>query len=92
MLSKLFYNCLFALVIIEVTNTLKVYSENNNNSLINKFCVATLKSKINIKHKKNFHEISHYSCECFFKRYKSGSSIKDSRNYCRDKTAEKYNL
>ena len=64
----------------------------SKNSLINKFCIATLKSKLNIKNKKNINEISDFTCECFLKKYKSGSSIKISRLYCKNLAAEKYNL
>ncbi len=62
------------------------------NSLINKFCIATLKSKLDIKNKQNINEISNFTCECFFKKYNSGNSLKSSRVYCRDKATEKYNL
>ena len=62
------------------------------NSLINKFCIATLKSKLDIKEKENSNEISNFTCECFFKKYNSGNSLKTSRAYCRDKASEKYNL
>ncbi len=62
------------------------------NSLINKFCIATLKSKLDIKNKQNLNEISNFTCECFFKKYNSGNSLKSSRVYCRDKATEKYNL
>ena len=62
------------------------------NSLINKFCVATLKSKLDIKNKQNLNEISDFTCECFFEKYNSGNSLKSSRVYCRDKASEKYNL
>ena len=62
------------------------------NSLINKFCIATLKSKLDIKNKQNINEISDFTCECFFKKYTSGNSLKSSRAYCRDKASEKYNL
>ena len=62
------------------------------NSLINKFCIATLKSKLDIKNKQNLNEISDFTCECFSKKYNSGNSIKTSRVYCRDKASEKYNL
>ena len=62
------------------------------NSLINKFCIATLKSKLDIKNKQNLNEISDFTCECFFKKYNSGNSLKSSRAYCRDKASEKYNL
>ena len=61
-------------------------------SLINKFCIATLKSKLNIKNKQNLNEISDFTCECFFKKYSSGNSLKSSRAYCRDRASEKYNL
>ena len=62
------------------------------NSLINKFCIATLKSKLNSKNKKNINEISEFTCDCFFKKYNSGNSLKSSRIYCKDKASEKYNL
>ena len=62
------------------------------NSLINKFCIATLKSKLGKNNKQNSNEISHFTCECFFKKYNSGNSLKSSRAYCRDKASEKYNL
>ena len=62
------------------------------NSLINKFCIASLKSKTDLKDKQNRIEISNFSCDCFFKKYNSGNSIKSSRIYCRDKASEKYNL
>ena len=62
------------------------------NSLINKFCIATLKSKLDIKNKQNLNEISDFTCDCFFKKYNSGSSLKSSRVYCREKASEKYNL
>tara|TARA_Y100001968_G_C18939216_1_gene517893 strand:+ start:123 stop:356 length:234 start_codon:yes stop_codon:yes gene_type:complete len=62
------------------------------NSLINKFCIATLKSKLDLKDNQNRNEISNFTCDCFFKKYNSGNSIKSSRIYCRDKATEKYNL
>ena len=64
----------------------------SKNSLINKFCVATLKSKLDSKNKQNLNEISDYTCQCFLKKYSSGNSLKSSRDYCRDKATEKYNL
>ena len=65
---------------------------NTKNSLINKFCIATLKTKLDIKNKQNLNEISDFTCECFFKKYNSGNSLKSSRAYCKDKASEKYNL
>ena len=65
---------------------------NTKNGLINKFCIATLKSKIDLENKQNLDEISNFTCECFFKKYTSGNSLKSSRVYCRDKASEKYNL
>ena len=64
----------------------------HKNGLINKFCIASLKSKINFKDKLKSREISNYTCECFLKKYESGYSIKKARIYCRNKAAEKYNL
>ena len=65
---------------------------NTKNSLITKFCIATLKSKLNIKNKQNLNEISDFTCECFFKKYNSGNSLKSARSYCKEKASEKYNL
>ncbi len=62
------------------------------NNLINKFCIASLKSKLDIKEKQNRNEISNFTCDCFFKKFNSGSSIKNSRIYCREKASKKYNL
>ncbi len=62
------------------------------NSLVNKFCIATLKSKLDLKNKQNLNEISDFTCECFLKKYNSGNSLKSSRAYCREKASEKYNL
>ena len=64
----------------------------HKNGLINKFCIASLKSKINFKDKLKSREISNYTCECFLEKYDSGYSIKRARIYCRDKSTEKYNL
>ena len=72
--------------------SINLAAQERKNSLINKFCIATLKSKLNIKHKKNINEISDFTCDCFFKKYNSGNSLKSSRIYCRDKASEKYNL
>ena len=65
---------------------------NTKNNIINRFCMATLKSKLNLKNRKNSNEISNFTCECFFKKYNSGNSLKNSRVYCREKASEKYNL
>tara|TARA_Y100001968_G_C19040106_1_gene564073 strand:- start:339 stop:596 length:258 start_codon:yes stop_codon:yes gene_type:complete len=85
---------MITLFILEIIEPLEAQINRNNpkNSLINRFCMATLKSKIDIRRKENFDEISHFTCECFFKKYKSGSSIKNSRIYCKDKASEKYDL
>ena len=74
-----------------MSNLLKIQAEHRN-TLINKFCIASLKSKLNLKDKKKIDEISHFTCECFLKNFNSGNSIKDSRLYCKNKTAEKYKL
>ena len=85
---------MITLLILDICNTLEAQEEEiiTKDSLINKFCVATLKSKLEIKNKEYFNEISDFTCQCFFKKYNSGNSIKRSRIYCKNKTAEKYNL
>ena len=64
----------------------------HKNTLINKFCLATLRAKLKSKDKDMIEKISHYSCECFSREYQSGSSIKDARYYCKNKTSEQFNL
>ena len=81
-------------LLIDIGINLKAQEKkiSTKNNLINKFCIATLKSKLNIENKQNLNEISDFTCECFFKKYSSGNSLKSSRVYCRDKASEKYNL
>lgn len=94
MLSKLLFSSMITFLLIDMDLNLEAKEKkfNTKNSLINKFCIATLKSKLENKNKKKINEISNFTCECFFKKYNSGASIKSSRAYCRDKASEKYNL
>jgi len=94
MLSKFLFKCIITFFILNMSSTLEAQEKkfSKKNSLINKFCIASLKSEFGVKYKQNLNEISNFTCECFFKKYKSGNSIKNSRIYCRDKAAEKYNL
>ena len=94
MLNKLLFNSTITFLLMAIGINLEAQEKkiSTKNSLINKFCVATLKSKLDIKNKENLNEISDFTCECFFKRYTSGNSLKSSRAYCRDKASEKYNL
>jgi len=81
-------------IILDINNPLvtKAEKQNTKNSLLHKFCMAAIKSKIHIKNKQNFNEISHFTCDCFFKKYNSGSSIRKSRIYCKEMATKKYNL
>ena len=90
MLSKLFFNSIIIFFLLDLG--IKSEAKEKSNSLINKFCIATLKTKLDIKNKQNLDEISDFTCECFFRKYNSGNSLKNSRAYCRDKASEKYNL
>ena len=94
MLKKLLFSSMITFLIMTIGINLEAQEKKirTKNSLINKFCIATLKSKLNIKNKQNLNEISDFTCECFFKKYNSGNSLKSSRAYCRDKASEKYNL
>ena len=94
MLSKLILSSMITFLLIDMGINLEAQEKkiSTKNSLINKFCIATLKSKLDIKNKQNSNEISNFTCECFYKKYNSGNSLKSSRSYCRDKASEKYNL
>ena len=91
MLYKLIFSSITTLLILEMSNLLEVQAEHKN-TLINKFCIASLKSKLDFKDAQKIVEISHFTCECFLEKFNSGNSIKDSRIYCKNKTADKYNL
>ena len=79
------------LIILKISNPLETKAAHKNN-LINKFCIASIKSKIKSNNKERLDEISRFTCECFFDKYRSGSSIKNSRRYCKEKATEKFNL
>ena len=91
MLLKLLLSSMIGLIILDISNPLETQAEHKN-SLINRFCIASLKSKLNNKNKKKLVEISHFTCECFSRKYKSGLTIKSSRDYCKNKAADKYDL
>ena len=91
MLYKLIFSSITTLLVLEMSNLLEIQAEHKN-TLINKFCIASLKSKLDFKDKQKLDEISHFTCECFLKNFNSSNSIKDSRIYCKNKTADKYNL
>ena len=91
MLRKLLFSSMITLITIEISRPLETQAKQKNN-LINRFCIASLKSQLNINDKKKLVEISHFTCECFSRKFKSGSSIKSSREYCKSKSSEKYNL
>ena len=82
---------MITLITLDISSPLATQAKHKN-SLINRFCIASLKSKLKFKNKKELEEISHFTCECFSKKFKSGFSIKSSREYCRNKAADKYNL
>ena len=94
MLSKLLFSSIITFLLLNLGIKLEAKEKtiSTKNSLINKFCIATLKSKLDLKDKQNLNEISNFTCECFFKKYNSGYSLKNSRFYCKDKASEKYSL
>ena len=91
MVHRLFLKSIITLLILEISTPLE-YKAEHKNSLIKRFCIASLKSKLKFKDKQKAIEISHFTCECFDEKYKSGSSIRSSRIYCKNKATEKYNL
>ena len=91
MLYKLIFSSITTLLILEMSNLLEIQAEHKN-TLINKFCIASLKSKLDFNDAQMIDEISHFTCECFLEKFNSGNSIKDSRIYCKNKTAAKYKL
>ena len=91
MVYKIFLKSILIFLILIISSPLENKAAHENN-LINGFCIASMKSKLKFKDKKLSDEISHFTCKCFMERYRSGSSIKNSRDYCKDIATEKYNL
>ena len=91
MVYKIFLRSIITYLILIITSPLENKAAHKNN-LINGFCIASIKSKLKLDDKKLSDKNSHFTCECFMERYRSGSSIKSSRDYCKDIATEKYNL
>ena len=56
MLYKLIFSSIITLLILEMSNLLEIQAEHKN-TLINKFCIASLKSKLDFKDKQKIDEI-----------------------------------
>ena len=91
MVYKIFLRSIITYLILIITSPLENKAAHKNN-LINGFCIASIKSNLKSKDKKLSDEISHFTCKCFMEKYRSGSSIRNSRDYCKDIVTEKYNL
>ena len=91
MFHRLCLSWIISLLILEISNPLESKAKHKNN-LINKFCIASIKSKLKFEDKQKLDKISNFTCKCFFEKYSSGSSMKKSRIYCRDKATEEFNL
>ena len=91
MVYKIFLRSIITYLILVISSPLENKAAHKNN-LINRFCIASIKSKLKFKDKQKLDEISHFTCECFIQRYNSGNSFSSSRLYCKDKATERYNL
>ena len=91
MVYKIFFKSIITYLILVISNPLENKAAHKNN-LVDRFCIASIKSKLKIEDKEILDEISHFTCKCFMERYRSGSSIKNSRDYCKVIATEKYNL
>ena len=82
---------MITLLIIEINTPIENKAAHKNN-MISRFCIASLKSQLKFEDKTKLNEVIHFTCECFLTKINSGSSIKESRMYCRDKTEKEFNL
>ena len=82
---------MITLLVLELFTPMENKAAHKNN-LINKFCIASIKSKLKMRDKQKSDKISHFTCKCFFEKYSSGSSIKESRTYCKEIAIEKFKL
>ena len=91
MVYKVFLSSILTLFILDIGKPLENKAAHKNN-LINRFCIASIKSKLKSMDKQKIDDISHFTCKCFFKEYSSGSTIKNSRKYCKNKALEEFSL
>ena len=82
---------MITLVILDISSPLQTQAKHTA-SLIKRFCIASIKSKLQLTDKQKLGDVSHFTCECFSEKFKSGSSIKISREYCKKRAVDKYNL
>ena len=66
MLSKFLFSVILTFLILNMGDTLEAQEKeiSTKNSLINKFCIASLKSKLDIKDKQSLNEISNFTIIC----------------------------
>lgn len=91
MIWKLSNFVLSLFLILVIGNCLESKAAKNNikKNLLTRFCLATLKSKLD---KKEFKKIANFTCACFYRKFSSGSSIRESKLFCKRKTLEEFNL
>ena len=91
MVYKIFLRSIIIYLILIISSPLENKAAHKNN-LINGLCIASIKSKLKMRDKQKSDKISHFTCKCFFEKYSSGSSIKESRTYCKEIAIEKFKL
>ena len=91
MVYKIFLRSIITYLILVISTPLENKAGHKNN-LVDRFCIASIKSKLKFEDKKLSDNIRHFTCKCFMEKYRSGSSKKGSRDYCKDIAKEKYNL
>ena len=79
------------LLLLGVSNYLEAKASiiNIKKNLLTKFCLKSLKSKVD---KKDFNKIAGFTCECFYNKFSSGASIRKSKLFCKEKASAKFNL
>ena len=91
-ISKCRVSPLLILLIMFIDSTASRAQENINNTLINKLCLISIKSKIK-KSSNNFSpEFAKDTCYCFTNKVKSGVSFRKSRAKCKTEVLKKYNM
>ena len=88
---KLSHIVLSLFLLLGVSNYLEANAGiiNIKKNLLTRFCFKALKSKVD---KKNFNKIASFTCECFYKKFSSGYSIRSSKLFCKEKASAKFNL
>ena len=89
--NKISSNICFSFILANSLN-IEVYSEINKNSLLNMFCLETVKAEMinaNLQYEESFAE---ETCDCYLKTFSESGNHEESITTCKEIFKSKFNL